>query len=151
MNHKSISAKQPVFFVPHGGGPCFFMDWQPADMWNGMAAFLQSIPSRLPERPKAILIISAHWQTSAFSITAGEQPDLIYDYYGFPKHTYELTYPALGAPTLAAQVGQLLTEAGFENEQNVSRGFDHGVFIPLKVMFPEADIPAKVMLKVQMM
>ncbi|WP_394123997.1 DODA-type extradiol aromatic ring-opening family dioxygenase [Psychrobacter nivimaris] len=132
---------QPVLFIPHGAGPCFFMDWQPADTWYEMATFLKSISARLPERPKAILIISAHWQTAEFSITAGKQPDLIYDYYGFPEHTYSLAYPALGAPALAEQVSRLLTEAGVGNKQDAERGFDHGVFIPLKLMFPEADIP----------
>lgn len=132
---------QPVLFIPHGAGPCFFMDWQPSDTWYEMATFLKSISARLPERPKAILIISAHWQTAEFSITAGKQPDLIYDYYGFPEHTYSLTYPALGAPALAEQVSRLLTEAEVGNQQDAERGFDHGVFIPLKLMFPEADIP----------
>ena len=87
MGNESISVTQPVFFIPHGAGPCFFMDWQPADTWNNMAAFLKSISDRLPERPKAILMVSAHWQTSEFSITAGTKPELIYDYYGFPDHT----------------------------------------------------------------
>ncbi|MDN3441765.1 class III extradiol ring-cleavage dioxygenase [Psychrobacter sp. APC 3279] len=132
---------QPVLFIPHGAGPCFFMDWQPADMWYEMAMFLKSISACLPERPKAILIISAHWQTAEFSITASKQPDLIYDYYGFPEHTYNLTYPASGAPALAEQVSRLLTEARVGNKQDAERGFDHGVFIPLKLMFPEADIP----------
>ncbi|MGE6442414.1 DODA-type extradiol aromatic ring-opening family dioxygenase [Psychrobacter sp. NPDC078409] len=132
---------QPVLFIPHGAGPCFFMDWQPADTWHEMATFLKGISARLPERPKAILIISAHWQTAEFSITAGKQPDLIYDYYGFPEHTYNLTYPASGAPALAEQVSRLLTETGVGNKQDAERGFDHGVFIPLKLMFPEADIP----------
>ncbi|ERL56396.1 DODA-type extradiol aromatic ring-opening family dioxygenase [Psychrobacter aquaticus] len=141
MNSESTSTTQPVFFVPHGAGPCFFMDWQPADTWEKMAEFLQSISSRLPQQPKAILIISAHWQTPVFSITAAKQPELIYDYSGFPKHTYELTYPALGAPVLAEQISELLTNAGLDNEQDAIRGFDHGVFIPLKVLFPNADIP----------
>ena len=131
----------PVFFIPHGAGPCFFMDWQPADTWDGMASFLASITTRLPERPKAILIISGHWQTPEFRITSGAKPDLIYDYYGFPEHTYDLAYPASGAPVLAERVSKMLTEAGIANMQDASRGFDHGVFIPLKVMFPEADIP----------
>ena len=139
LSNESVS--QPVLFIPHGAGPCFFMDWQPADTWHEMAAFLKGISARLPERPKAILIISAHWQTAEFSITAGKQSDLIYDYYGFPEHTYSLTYPALGAPALAEQVSSLLTEAGVGNKQDAERGFDHGVFIPLKLMFPEADIP----------
>ena len=141
MGNESISVTQPVFFIPHGAGPCFFMDWQPADTWNNMATFLKSISDRLPERPKVILMISAHWQTSEFSITAGEQPELIYDYYGFPEHTYQLTYPALGAPVMADRIGQLLTDAGIANEKNTTRGFDHGTFIPLKLMYPEADIP----------
>lgn len=139
VSNESVS--QPVLFIPHGAGPCFFMDWQPADMWDGMATFLASITTRLPERPKAILMISAHWQTPKFGITASVKPDLIYDYYGFPEHTYHLTYPASGAPVLAERVSKLLTEAGIQNKQDASRGFDHGVFIPLKVMLPEADIP----------
>lgn len=140
--HASNGAvSQPVFFIPHGAGPCFFMDWQPADTWDGMASFLASITTRLPERPKAILIISGHWQTPEFRITSGAKPDLIYDYYGFPEHTYNLTYPASGAPVLSERVSKMLTEAGIANTQDAARGFDHGVFIPLKVMFPEADIP----------
>lgn len=132
---------QPVLFIPHGAGPCFFMDWQPADTWHEMATFLKSISARLPERPKAILIISAHWQTAEFSITAGKQPNLIYDYYGFPEHTYSLSYPASGAPVLAERISQLFTDAGITNEKNTTRGFDHGTFIPLKLIYPEADIP----------
>ena len=141
MNNESTAIVQPVFFIPHGAGPCFFMDWQPADTWNKMAECLKSISNRLPERPKAILMISAHWQTPEFSITTSEQPELIYDYSGFPEHTYQLTYPASGAPVLAEQIGELLTNAGINNQQNALRGFDHGVFVPLKLMFPEADIP----------
>ena len=109
LSNESVS--QPVLFIPHGAGPCFFMDWQPADTWYEMATFLKSISARLPERPKAILIISAHWQTAEFSITASKQPDLIYDYYGFPEHTYSLTYPASGAPALAEKVIMEVGEA----------------------------------------
>ena len=78
---------------------------------------------------------------SEFSITTGTNPDLIYDYYGFPEHTYQLTYPVAGEPVLAERISKLLTDAGLSNKQNASRGFDHGVFIPLKLMFPNADIP----------
>ncbi len=141
MNNKSVSATLPVLFIPHGAGPCFFMEWQPADTWDKMVDFLKGISSRLPQRPKAILIISAHWKTPEFSITTSTQPGLIYDYYGFPEHTYQLTYPAAGAPVLAERIGNMLTNAGLHNTQDASRGFDHGVFIPLKLMFPDADIP----------
>ncbi|ERL55266.1 DODA-type extradiol aromatic ring-opening family dioxygenase [Psychrobacter aquaticus] len=141
MSNQSTAVKQPVFFIPHGAGPCFFMDWQPADMWDGMAHFLTGIAVQLPELPKAILIISAHWQTPEFRVTSDPKPDLIYDYYGFPEHTYQLTYPVAGAPVLAERIGKLLTDADLANKQDCSRGFDHGMFIPLKLMFPDADIP----------
>lgn len=141
QNLSDNSVTQPVLFIPHGAGPCFFMDWKPSDIWHGMADFLKNIAAHLPERPKAIVMISAHWQAPAFSITSGTQPELIYDYYGFPEHTYKLAYPAPGSPILAERVATLLGEAGFNTQQDTSRGFDHGMFIPLKLMFPDADIP----------
>ena len=134
-------ATQPVLFIPHGAGPCFFMDWTPADAWHDMAHFLRNIHSSLPEKPRAILMVSAHWLAEDFTVTAGEQPGLIYDYYGFPEHTYELTYPAPGDPALAIRVNDLLAQAGLASRQDRERGFDHGMFIPLTLMFPAADIP----------
>lgn len=135
------TATQPVYFIPHGAGPCFFMEWRPKDAWDAMACFLGSIQNQLPEPPKAILLVSAHWQSETFGVTSGPQPDLIYDYYGFPEHTYQLTYPAPGSPELAASVSQALEQAGLGVGEDPSRGFDHGMFIPLKLMFPNADIP----------
>ncbi|GAB0153778.1 class III extradiol ring-cleavage dioxygenase [Marinobacterium sp. BA1] len=136
-----MSSTQPTFFVPHGAGPCFFMDWNPPDAWDRMEAFLRGIRETLPEQPKAILLVSAHWLEPVFSTTSGEQPDLIYDYYNFPPHTYELTYPAPGQPALAQRVNELLQQAGLPAATDAGRGFDHGMFIPLKLMFPEAEIP----------
>ncbi|MBF0148175.1 MAG: dioxygenase [Magnetococcales bacterium] len=134
-------ARQPVWYLPHGGGPCFFMDWNPPDAWDAMKRFLQGIPGRLPQRPKAIVCVSAHWIETSFGISSGEQPGLIYDYYGFPQHTYQLRYPASGAPWLAERMAALLDQAGIPAKQHPTRGFDHGMFIPLKVIFPEADVP----------
>ncbi len=136
-----MSAKQPTVFVPHGAGPCFFMDWNPADAWDKMAAYLRGIRDSLPEQPRAILMVSAHWLESEFRVTSGANPELIFDYYGFPKHTYELTYPSPGAPELAQQVVELLRNAGLAAAGDDDRGYDHGMFIPLKLMFPEAEIP----------
>ncbi|HEX2604312.1 MAG TPA: class III extradiol ring-cleavage dioxygenase [Oxalicibacterium sp.] len=138
MNRSTL----PSFFIPHGGGPCFFMDW-PGDphMWDRMANFLRSLPQRLPARPQAVLIVSGHWEENAFTVNTNPQPGLIYDYYGFPEHTYKLTYPAPGAPALAARVQQLLAAAGLPTASDAQRGWDHGVFIPLKVVYPDADIP----------
>lgn len=132
---------QPVLFVPHGAGPCFFMEWSPADTWNGMAEFLRGVAATLPARPEAIVLVSGHWQTPAFSVTAAAQPGLIYDYYGFPEHTYRIDYPAPGDAALALRMAELIDNAGLESRLDAARGFDHGMFIPLKVMFPEADIP----------
>ncbi|ACB93853.1 DODA-type extradiol aromatic ring-opening family dioxygenase [Beijerinckia indica] len=133
-------ACQPTFFIPHGGGPCFFMD-DPAGTWTQMAAFLRGLPKTLPEPPRAILVISGHWETQGFATTDSAKPDLLFDYYNFPPHTYELRYPAPGAPALAEKVADLLKQQGYQTTLDKTRGLDHGVFIPLKVAFPEADIP----------
>jgi aromatic ring-opening dioxygenase catalytic subunit (LigB family) len=131
----------PTLFIPHGGGPCFFMDWNPADTWTRMGEFLSGLAATLPRRPKAILLVSAHWLTPAFEVGGGAKPDLIYDYYGFPEHTYQLRYDAPGSPELAARTRELLSADGLANGLDPARGFDHGVFIPLKLVFPDADIP----------
>ena len=138
--HPGVS-RMPTWFIPHGGGPCFFMDWDPPGVWDRMETFLREAAQALPERPKAILMVSAHWVTPQFRVSAGQRPDLIYDYYGFPPHTYTLQYPAPGEPALAARVAGLLRGAGMPCDLDEQRGFDHGMFIPLMLTFPKADIP----------
>ncbi len=135
------TVRQPTLFIPHGAGPCFFMDWNPKDAWNKTAAFLRGIPASLPAAPRAILLVSGHWLAPQATVGATGRPALIYDYGGFPPHTYQLTYPAPGAPELAVRVQQLLADAGVPAAQDAARGWDHGVFIPLKVAFPGADVP----------
>lgn len=135
--------RQPVFFLPHGGGPCFFMDWTwgPADTWNATKHFLESIAASLPARPRALLVISAHWEEPAFTTGSAAAPKMIFDYSGFPAHTYDLTWHAPGDPVLAARVTEILRSAGLPAATDPNRGYDHGVFVPLKVAFPEAQIP----------
>ena len=135
------TSSMPTWFVPHGGGPCFFMDWNPPHAWDRMAAFLKGLAATLPAQPRAIVVVSAHWLETAFSVTSARQPALIYDYHGFPPHTYALQFPAPGEPALAARITALLQAAGLPSQQDASRGFDHGVFIPMLLMFPGADIP----------
>jgi aromatic ring-opening dioxygenase catalytic subunit (LigB family) len=137
------SSRMPTLYIPHGGGPCFFMDWTmgPPDTWDRMAAFLRSIDASLPARPSALLVVSAHWETRVPTVLASDAPPLLFDYYGFPPHTYELTWPASGSPSLAARVEALLSAAAIASERETERGFDHGVFIPLKVAYPDAGIP----------
>uniref|UniRef100_A0A8D8VNV6 Extradiol ring-cleavage dioxygenase n=2 Tax=Cacopsylla melanoneura TaxID=428564 RepID=A0A8D8VNV6_9HEMI len=139
MNH---TKPMPTIYIPHGGGPCFFMEWDPPDNWNSMKHYLEQLEKTLPRKPSSILLISAHWNDApVFTVGSGERPQLIYDYYGFPDHTYKLKYDAPGNPSLAKQVKELIAKTGIPVKEDPSRGYDHGVFIPLKVIFPVADIP----------
>ncbi|AYJ87933.1 dioxygenase [Sphingomonas paeninsulae] len=135
--------KQPTLFIPHGGGPCFFINENaPCDpMWQPMEAYLKTIIADLPERPTAIVIVSGHWEEPLFTVHVGEKPGLLFDYHGFPEHTYDLRFDASGAPDVARAAATLLNEAGFATAENATRGWDHGVFIPLMVALPNADIP----------
>lgn len=134
---------QPAIYIPHGGGPCFFMDWTmgPADTWDRTAAWLRALVAELPERPKAIAVVSAHWEEPVVTVQSGAAPPMLYDYSGFPAHTYELQWPAPGAPWLADRVVELLRAASIPVAANDQRGFDHGVFVPLMLSVPDADIP----------
>jgi 4,5-DOPA dioxygenase extradiol len=127
----------PVLFLPHGGGPLPLLG-DPSH--TALTRFMQEIPARLG-RPRAILVISAHWECPRPAVTAAPAPALIYDYYGFPPESYQLRYPAPGDPHLAARVAALLGEAGIAAEGDPERGFDHGLFVPLLLMYPQADIP----------
>ena len=136
------TALQPTYFINHGGGPCFFLEPGPMrSAWGELEAYLQAFASTLADRPRAILIISGHWEEDRPTANSGAAPPLLFDYGGFPEHTYRLTWPALGAPDLASQVRSLLESAGIETAEDDQRGWDHGVFVPMKVMFPQADIP----------
>ncbi|MBL0421577.1 dioxygenase [Ramlibacter sp. AW1] len=135
----------PALFVPHGGGPSFFMTGERKRLYQPTEDFLRGVHTLLPARPRAILLATAHWETEIPSFTGGERPGLIYDYYNFPPETYELTYPAPGDPALAQRAASLLQAAGVESAVDPAYGWDHGVFIPLKVMFPAADIPVVAM------
>jgi aromatic ring-opening dioxygenase catalytic subunit (LigB family) len=138
------SGRLPTLYIPHGGGPCFFMETAPGlprDMWDGMAAYLRGIGDSLGTRPKTVLVISGHWETERPTVNTAARPPLLFDYYGFPEHTYRLTYPVPGSPTLARRVRELLGAAEIASDEEPERGLDHGVFVPFKLIFPDADIP----------
>lgn len=117
------------------------MDWPAPNPWAPMQSYLQSLPQFLPEKPKAILVISAHWEDAVVAVQTKPDPKLYFDYYGFPDHTYRLTWPAPLATDVAQKTLKLLHDNGIASRADAQRDFDHGVFIPLKVAFPEADIP----------
>jgi aromatic ring-opening dioxygenase catalytic subunit (LigB family) len=139
-----VEKRWPTLFIPHGGGPCFFMEPQPGlprDLWDRMAAYLRGIDASLGARPRAVLVVSGHWETERPTLNTATRPPLLFDYYGFPEHTYRLTYPAAGSPELADEVRALLAQAGFAADTDNQRGLDHGVFVPFKLIYPDADVP----------
>ena len=137
--------RMPSLYIPHGGGPSFFMTGERKQRYQQTEDFLADLQHLLPAKPTAILIITAHWETHVPTFTGGKQPALIYDYYGFPPETYELTYPAPGSPGLAQRAAGLIQQAGLPAVVDAAYGWDHGVFIPLKVMYPKADVPVVAM------
>ncbi|MGB6058616.1 MAG: class III extradiol ring-cleavage dioxygenase [Microthrixaceae bacterium] len=135
------STRLPTYFVSHGGGPWpWIKDLMGAD-WTALEESLQAIPRELGVTPKAILVVSGHWETQDFTVQTSPNPPMLYDYGGFPEFTYHIQYPAPGSPEVAARVVELLDGAGIAIRQDANRGFDHGVFAPMYVSYPEADVP----------
>jgi aromatic ring-opening dioxygenase catalytic subunit (LigB family) len=130
----------PTYFISHGGGPWPWMD-EMRPMMRTLAASLADMPRQLGSKPQAVLCISAHWEENAFTAMAHPQPPMLYDYGGFPPHTYQVVYPAPGAPLVAQRVHDLVAAAGLPAALDTARGFDHGTFAPLAVVYPQADVP----------
>lgn len=126
-----------VIYLSHGGGPLPFLGDPSHDK---MIAFMQDLPAEIP-RPEEILVISAHWEEALPTLITAPSPPLLFDYYGFPQKASELEYPIPGNLELAQEIRDLLRKAGIESKETTQRGFDHGVFIPLMLIYPHADIP----------
>lgn len=136
--------RMPVAYVPHGGGPWPFVDMggmaSPREI-EALRAYFVGLPMQLPQKPKALLVISAHWEEADPTVMTAPRPPLFYDYGGFPPEAYTLQWPAPGHPALAQRVLSLLKGAGIATRTDERRGFDHGTFVPFKVSWPDADIP----------
>lgn len=130
----------PTYFISHGGGPWFWMDEQ-KPIYAKLEESLRAMPTEVGAMPKAILVVSGHWETADFAVMTSPQPAMVYDYSGFPEHTYRVKYPAPGSPETANRVLELLRNAGFEARGDAARGFDHGTFVPLAAAYPAADVP----------
>lgn len=129
--------KAPVLYLPHGGGPMPLMN-DPAHA--GLIRFLKHLPSTFA-RPEAIVVISGHWEQAQAGVYAGEHHPMLFDYYGFPPETYRFDYPAPGSPEVARKIGEALRAAMLPCVMETRRGFDHGVFVPMMLLYPEAEIP----------
>ena len=130
--------KAQVIYFSHGGGPLPLLG---DESHQAMVTFMRRLPERL-RKPEAILVISAHWEEHIATLLGAPTPALFYDYYGFPDEAYEITYPVPGCPALAERIAKLLNRNQIPSGVDSHRGFDHGLFIPLKLMYPEAGIPA---------
>jgi aromatic ring-opening dioxygenase catalytic subunit (LigB family) len=139
-----MNARMPVVFLPHGGGPVTHVDVGivPRGEADALATYWRMVP-RLPRSPvQALLVISAHWEERLPTVMTSLRPPMLYDYGGMPPEAYRLTWPAPGAPAVAARVRDLLSRAGIPTVEDSQRGFDHGAFTPLKQSYPDAKVPA---------
>lgn len=125
----------PTVFLNHGGGPMPVLGQQP-----GVAKSLKKIAESLP-KPEAIIVVSAHYENIPVSVMTTEKPGMNYDYGGFSPEAYQLKYGAPGNPKLARRIGELLKNNGIEHNEDSERDYDHGIFIPLMLMYPDASIP----------
>jgi aromatic ring-opening dioxygenase catalytic subunit (LigB family) len=133
-------ARMPTYFISHGGGPWPWMeDWRA--MFSKLEASFVQMVKDLPEQPKAILMVSGHWEDDSFAVMSAAKPPMVYDYHGFPPHTFQITYPAPGAPDIATRAARLIAEAGLPVRLDDKQGFDHGTFVPAYVMYPRAEVP----------
>ena len=135
-----MTQRLPTYFISHGGGPWPWLDdWR--QMLHGLELSLADMPRQIGGKPKAVLMISGPWEEDAFAVMSSPRPPMVYDYYGFPKYTYDIVYPAPGDPVLAGRVEGLIAAAGLPTKLDPERGFDHGTFAPLAIMYPDADVP----------
>ena len=134
-------SRLPTYFISHGGGPWPWMQAEMGDTYAKLAAALAVMPRQIGRQPRAILMVSAHWERLGFTVQSQAHPPMVYDYGGFPPHTYSVRYDAPGDPALAERVKTLLEAAGMPTSLDTERGFDHGMFSPMKAIYPEADVP----------
>ena len=140
MNTKTNELILPTYFISHGGGPWYWMP-EMKPVYRELEKSLQEMSREIGVAPKAILMVSGHWETSDFKVMTSANPPMVYDYSGFPEHTFRVKYSAPGSPKVALRVQKLMQKAGFDTRTDSSRGFDHGTFVPLAAAYPEANVP----------
>lgn len=134
-------ARLPTYFLSHGGGPWPWLKAERGSMYDQLEASLHEVRHELGQAPRAVLMISAHWEADRFLLSSAARPPMVYDYGGFPEHTYRIRYDAPGAPALAVTVSAMLERGGMDSGLDPQRGFDHGTFSLMHTMYPAADMP----------
>lgn len=134
-------SRLPTYFLSHGGGPWPWLKDQMGGRFDALEASLVALRHELGGQPRAVLMVTGHWETPDFAVSAAARPGMVYDYYGFPEFTYRITYGAPGQPELAAQVRTLLQGGGLACASDPERGLDHGTFSLMRPIWPEADMP----------
>jgi aromatic ring-opening dioxygenase catalytic subunit (LigB family) len=134
-------AQLPTYFLSHGGGPWPWLKSERGSMYDQLEASLHEVRRELGQVPRAVLMVSGHWEADRFLLSSAAHPPMEYDYSGFPEHTYRIRYDAPGAPALAERVRALLERGGVASGLDSERGFDHGTFSLMHTMYPEADLP----------
>lgn len=134
-------ATLPTYFLSHGGGPWPWLMESQGHLYRVLDASLKDMARQLGDQPKAIMVVTAHWEAPVFTFSTAERPGMIYDYGGFPPETYQITYPAPGLPALGERAAALLAAGGMASATDATRGFDHGTFSLLQALWPSAHIP----------
>ncbi|RRH92155.1 dioxygenase [Mesorhizobium tamadayense] len=135
-----LNAHLPTYFISHGGGPWPYMTGEFRRNFDRLEQLLIEMRAELGDIPRAVLVISGHWEEKGFTISSGVRPGMVYDYQGFPEHLYHITYGAPGSPELARQVQGLLRGGGIDAQVDPTRGYDHGTFSILQPRYPDEDI-----------
>jgi aromatic ring-opening dioxygenase catalytic subunit (LigB family) len=136
-----MTTKLPTYYLSHGGGPWPWMMATTGHLYRVLDASFKQMKADLGTAPKAVLVVSAHWEEDVFTFSTAARPGMVYDYYNFPPETYQITYPAPGLPELGERAAALLAAGGMASATDAARGFDHGTFSMLQALYPEATLP----------
>ena len=131
----------PTYFLSHGGGPWPWMKDLRPGAYDQLERSLHEVRSELGELPRAVLMVSGHWEAERFMLSSAARPPMVYDYSGFPEHTYRIRYDAPGDPALAEKVSAMLDRGGVSTGLDPRRGYDHGTFSLMHTLYPEAKLP----------
>jgi len=134
-------SRLPTYFISHGGGPWPYMTGEFRRNFDQLEQSLREMRAELGGAPKAVLMVSGHWEATGFAVSSGSRPGMVYDYYGFPDDLYHIKYGAPGSPELAQRVRALLQAGGVDARLDPTRGFDHGTFSIMKPLYPDEDMP----------